>query len=245
MSKKKYLFAITDEMLVSFEKSIDFKFTNHKTLKEALTHRSYANEIGKNIKYNERLEFLGDSVLNFSITDYLYKEFDNIAEGELAKMRCYLVSSDTLAEVAMSIDLGKYIQLGYGEEETGGREKKTILENSLEALIGAMYIDAGIVKTKAFVIKIFNTQFKKLENNSYYNDSKTMLQEIIQNSYKILPEYKLIKEERNKNKYCFTIGVFVGEKKYAEGIGSSKKEAERSAAIAALEFIKNNKKKYL
>ena len=237
---KKELFILSDSILSQFEESINFKFTNHKLLKEALTHRSYANEIKKNIKYNERLEFLGDSILNFIITDYLYKSFPDINEGTLAKMRCSLVSSDALAGIADNLKLGKYLQLGSGENDTGGRTKKSLLENTLEALIGAMYLDSGITKTKIFLIAVFSEMLEKVENDTYYKDSKTIFQEIIQKSYKILPEYKILNEKINYNKHLFTVAVFVGENKYAEGEGSSKKEAERMAASNALEIIDNN-----
>ncbi len=241
MFRKEKLQPITNKVVTEIEDIIGIKFSNHKLLKEALTHRSYANETRADIKYNEKLEFLGDSVVNFILTEYLYKNFPDLNEGQLAKLRASLVSSEALSFVATEINLGKYLQLGMGENSTGGRSKKSILENSFEALIGAIYLDAGIKKTKEFVIRIFYSLFEKIENDNSEREAKTILQEIIQKKYKILPEYKVLSEEINGNEHLFTVAVFIKEKKYGLGVGSSKKEAQRIAAAKTLEIMNKDK----
>ncbi len=237
MQKKRKLQPITDKTVAEVESIIGIKFANHKILKEALTHRSYANETRWDIKYNEKLEFLGDSIINFILTEYLYKKFPELNEGQLAKIRASLVSSDALSFMATEINLGKYLQLGAGEHTTGGRSKKSILENSFEALVGAIYLDAGIKKTRNFIIEKFSTLFEKIENDNYERDEKTILQEIIQKRYKLLPEYRLLNEEINGNEHLFTVAVLIRGKKYGVGRGSSKKEAQRMAASKTIEII--------
>ncbi len=237
MSKRQKLQPITDETVAEVENIIGIKFANHKLLKEALTHRSYANEVRGNIKYNEKLEFLGDSVINFILTEYLYKNFPDLNEGQLAKIRASLVSSDALSFIATKINLGQYLQLGTGENSTGGRGKKSILENSFEALVGAIYLDSGIKKTKEFIIDIFSCLFEKIKDNAHEREEKTVLQEIIQKKYKILPEYRVLKEEVHGNEHMFTIVVFIKGKKYGLGKGSSKKEAQRMAAAETIKLM--------
>lgn len=237
MYRNQKLQHITDETVAEVESIIGIKFSNHKLLKEALTHRSYANEVRGHIKYNEKLEFLGDSVVSFVLTEYLYKNFPDLNEGQLAKIRASLVSSDALSFVATKINLGQYLQLGTGENTTGGRNKKSILENSFEALVGAIYLDAGIKKTKEFIINIFDCLFKKIKDNAHEREEKTVLQEIIQKKYKILPEYKVLDEKISGNNHMFKVAVFIKGKKYGIGTGSSKKEAQRMAAAETLKII--------
>lgn len=234
MASKRKLFVLTSEIISEFQEKIGFTFLNINLLKEALTHKSFMNEAGRNLKYNERLEFLGDSVLTLIITDYLFKQYPFVDEGKLAQIRGVLISDKTLSSIASKLNLGKYLQLGHGEESSGGRSRKSLLENTFEALVGAMYLDRGVKAARDFVLSSFSETFKKIENNELYKDYKTILQEEVQKIYKETPIYKGIKKDEN----IFHVAVYVQGKICAEGIGKSKKEAEQDAAEKAIKQIK-------
>ncbi|MBI2118216.1 MAG: ribonuclease III [Elusimicrobia bacterium] len=219
--------------LESLEKKIKIKFKNKKFLEQALTHKSYGMT-HPGIDFNERLEFLGDSVLNTAVTDFLYKRFPNEDEGKLSKYKSLLVSKPSLFRWAKDFKIGAYLKLSENELLTGGRERETILADALEAVIGAIYLDQGFEKASALV-KEKCAEKKRIIQTDY----KSKLQEIIQKKHKIPPTYSLLKETGPDHEKIFQIDVRIKKKKLGVGQGRSKKEAEQSAAHDALKKIKN------
>lgn len=218
-----------------FQKIIGYRFQNLKLLQQALTHSSYANE--KHMKHadNERLEFLGDAVLELVSSEFLYLNYPDLSEGDLTKLRASLVCEPTLAGCTASIQLGKFIRLGKGEDQTGGRERKSILSDALEALIGAVYLDGGFTNAKEFILKFILTD---IEHKKLFYDSKTILQEHVQGNYKETLNYRLTEEsgpDHNKN---FAVEARIGEKVIGKGSGRTKKAAEQEAAYQALLILK-------
>ena len=230
-----------NKILLDCEKVLQYNFKNKDYLLEAITHRTYANENG-NVKYNQRLEFLGDSVLSLIISEHIYKEYNNIKEGKLSKIKSYLVSQNTLANISRKLKLGDFILLGKGEEASGGRERDNMLEDLFEAVIGAIYLDSNLEDTKNFVMRVYKDILNKLDINNFDKDYKTILQEIIQKKYKITPIYKSYEYNENNNT-LFKVEVYIKNKIYASGIGKSKKEAETNAAKKAIENINNKDNK--
>lgn len=226
-----------NKILLDCEKVLQYSFKNKNHLLEAITHRTFANENG-NMKYNQRLEFLGDSVLSLIISEHIYKEYNNVKEGKLSKIKAYLVSQNTLANISRKLKLGDFLLLGKGEEASGGRERDNMLEDLFEAIIGAIYLDSNLENTKNFVMRVYKDILNKLDINNFDKDYKTILQEIVQKKYKITPTYKSYEYNENDN-IMFKVEVYVKTKKYASGIGKSKKEAEINAAKKALEEIEN------
>jgi len=223
---------MVNESFETFEKLINVKFKSKILLKQALTHKSYAIETGgKN--YNERLEFLGDSVLALVVANYLYKSFPNENEGYLSKIKSQWVSRQALVAFAKTLSLGKYILMSSGEESTGGRERESILANAFEAVIGAVFLDAGFSPAQKFVIRFIAKQEHKFEA-----DHKSRLQEIIQKQYKTTPEYRLLEESGPDHSKIFKMEVKIKRKLLGRGEGRSKKEAEQKAAEAALKKLK-------
>jgi len=212
---------VNAKSIEKIEEIIGYSFKNKDILKEALTHKSYTAEI-KSEKYNERLEFLGDSVLGCIIADYVYSNRPDFEEGRLSKIKSNLVSRKNLYHWAKDIDLGKYLYLSRSEISTGGRVRESILSNAMEALIGAIYLDAGYIKTKEIVLDWAETQMVKIFDNDY----KSVLQEYF---HTVGPEHEKI----------FTIEVSLDEKILGKGKGKNKKSAEQYAAKNALENIKN------
>ena len=218
---------------------IGYQFSNVQLLKTAMTHSSYANE-NKLLKTacNERLEFLGDAVLELISSDFLYAEIPHVSEGELTKLRASLVCEPSLAYSANQIDLGSYLLLGKGEEATGGRIRDSITSDALEALIGAIYLDGGLENARTFTLQYVLNDY---ENKSLFHDSKTVLQEIIQSNREQVIEYRLVKEEGPDHNKSFHIHVYLNQELYGEGIGRSKKAAEQQAAYnTILKLRKNN-----
>jgi ribonuclease-3 len=218
--------------MTQLESILGIKFTNKKLLEEAITHKSYAIE--KNKPYwNERLEFLGDSVLSCVVADYLYSKFPDSPEGYLSRIKSQLVSKQTLVKLARELNLGNFILLSRGEESTGGRTRESNLANAIEAIIGAIYLDKGFETAKNFILKHIANKKISLEV-----DYKSKLQEISQAKYKVLPVYKVISEtgpEHNKN---FEVEVKVKNRILGIGRGKSKKEAEQLAAKEAIKILK-------
>lgn len=208
------------------------------SLSHALTHRSYAYEHG-GVPNNERLEFLGDSVLGVIITDTLYNAHPDLSEGRLAKLRAAVVNARALAEVARTVGLGEYIRLGRGEETTGGREKSSILSDTVEALLGAIYIQYGFHRAANVVHQLFDPMLAVAANLGAGLDWKTSLQEIAADNSLGVPEY-LISESGPDHAKTFTARVRVGEEVFGEGVGRSKKEAEQQVAETAWRTIKEN-----
>jgi ribonuclease-3 len=204
-------------------------------LEIALTHRSYAYENG-GLPHNERLEFLGDSVLGLVVTDTLFSEHPERSEGDLAKMRAVVVNSTALAAVSRSVDLGAYLRLGRGEEQTGGREKSSILADAMESIIGAVYVNLGLVTATELVHRFFDPLIARAATLTAGLDWKTSLQEISAARGLGVPEY-LLTETGPDHAKEFTAHVRVGEQVYGEGFGRSKKEAEQQVAEAAYTAI--------
>jgi len=230
--------------IADLEKQFGYVFKNRKLLTEALTHRSFYHENpDKSIAHNERLEFLGDSVLGFVIVEYLFSSDKKSTESVMAKIKSYLVKESVLSEIADSISLGKYLKLGKGEEATGGRAKKSILADTIEALLGAVYLDGGYKKVKAVVLKLFRKEIDTLMDSTRFYDFKTDLQEKTQLLFGVLPEYRVVKQEGEEHEKVFTIEVFIEGKKFGKGSGKSKKEAQTLAAREALSQLSLSKMK--
>lgn len=227
----------TDDMLLSLEEKIKYHFSNPEILYNALTHSSYANEMRLDkSKNNERLEFLGDAVLELVTSEYVYQNYANLNEGELTKLRASIVCEQNLSSCARDLELGKYLLLGKGEDLTGGRERNSILSDVLEALIGAIYLDGGFTNAKEFIT---NFILAGLKDKQLFFDSKTILQEIVQNdSNKQKLRYKLISEEGPDHNKTFTIAVCIGNDEIGIGTGRTKKAAEQEAAYQALQKIR-------
>lgn len=224
-------------LLNEIQAKIEYKFNNVELLNWALTHSSYANEHKRfKITYNERLEFLGDSVLGLIVSDYIFIKYSNYPEGELTKLRATVVCEPSLSYVAKQIDLGKYMLLGKGEEVTGGRERVSILADAFEALIGSIYLDGRFNNAKIFVLKYMTGIIENaVDGRELFIDYKTQLQEILQKKTKSKIEYKIISEEGPDHNKVFHTEVMVKNKTLGKGYGKSKKEAEQNAAKIALE----------
>ncbi len=223
-------------MYEDLENKLNYTFRNKNLLTEALTHTSYNEGKRKNrVNDNERLEFLGDSVINLVITDYLFKKFGKLHEGDLSKLKAHLVSSGFLNNLARSIEMNKYILLGKGEEKNGGRENVRIISSLFESIAGAVYLDSNFKATSLVLIRFFEVFLEQhLEKNIKINDYKSELQEVIQKDGSPLPEYILI-EESGKPPYThFKSAVYVNKKKMGEGKGKSKRQSEQGAAFDTL-----------
>lgn len=217
------------------EDMIDYKFQDISLLYRALTHSSYANEHG--IESNERLEFLGDSVLGLTISDYLFKRYPNLPEGDLTKMRSIIVSEHSLALVARDIALGDYLLLGRGEERTGGRKRESILADGVEAVIGAIYLDGDFCTSADIVLSLLNVQISAVTKGTAMRDYKTQLQEYVQSQSKNGIEYALVEERGPDHAKLFIVKAFHEGAFLGSGRGRSKKEAEQNAARVALKFL--------
>ncbi len=218
--------------LKELEQKIGYQFKNFQLLKKAMLHSSYANE--KHLpKYecNERLEFLGDAVLELTSSEFLFYENQKMPEGELTKTRASMVCEPALAFCAQDIQLGDYLLLGKGEDATGGRKRASITSDAMEALIGAIYIDGGFASAKEFIHKFI---LKDLENKKLFYDSKTILQEIVQAHFKESISYRLIGEEGPDHDKLFTVALLIGETQYGVGCGRTKKAAEQEAAYRSI-----------
>lgn len=210
-------------------------------LEEAFTHLSYLNENpGFDRPSNERLEFLGDSVLNFIVTEKLYKEFPNLTEGDLTEIRSSLVCRDTLAGLASSLKLGDWLLLGRGEEANGGRTKKSNLANTMEALIGALYLDQGLTKVRKFVLSQLNPELEKIKAGKTAQNYKALVQEFIQGQKKPTPIYRLVQASGPDHSKKFTAEILVEGEALGRGTGKSKKTAESQAAKVAWEKLRCN-----
>lgn len=215
------------------ERKLNVDIKNRDLLREALTHSSYANG-KKNVKFNERLEFLGDSVLQLSISEYLFTNYANKSEGELTKRRALIVCENSLYEIGKKWNVGKYIKMSRGEELTGGRERISILADCVEAIIAAVYVDSGFEKAKNFIIDNFKDIIERAIKDKIILDYKTKLQEVMQKNGDICIEYLLTKHEGPPHRRKFYTQVSVDKKVLGNGVGYSKKESEQNAAQEAL-----------
>lgn len=217
--------------LKEFQEIIGYHFNQEGLLRQALTHSSYANEKHmKKLSDNERLEFLGDAVLEIVSSDFLYHNYPELPEGDLTRLRASIVCEPTLALCTEPIRLGEFLLLGRGENLTGGRKRKSILSDALEAVIGAIYLDGGFTKAKEFVLKYIMTD---IEHKKLFYDSKTILQEYVQGEHQTL-SYRILEESGPDHDKSFTVAVWVDDKEIAVGTGHTKKAAEQEAAYKAL-----------
>lgn len=221
------------------EKKIDIIFSDKDLLKHVFIHRSYLNEHrGISLPSNEKLEFLGDSVLSLSTSMYLFHFYPHLQEGDYTDIKASIVRTESLARVARQLDLGNYLYLSKGEENGGGRDNTNILADCFEALIACIFIDKGFETAHAFIKRfLFTNTLDVIVQNKLYLSPKSRLQELIQAEHKILPDYIITKEEGPEHKKVFHVVVYLNEKKIGEGTGSSKKSAEEIAAKNALEII--------
>ena len=221
-----------------FEDTINYTFKNKSYILEALTHSSYSNE-NKNYKFNERLEFLGDSVLSIVISDYLFKKEKNLPEGELTKLRANIVCEESLSEVAGQIHLGEYLLLGKGEEATGGRDRISILADALEFNTSEVYdlifIDGGLEEASKFIFRFMEEIIENSIEVKIFRDYKTYLQEVLQSKGEQHIWYKLIEEKGPDHNKRFVMEVGINDKVLGVGEGKSKKDAEQVAAKCALD----------
>ena len=225
-----------DKNLEEFQGKIRYYFNDKELLIEALSHSSYANEKRKGRNSNERLEFLGDSVLSIVVSQYLFEHFTHLPEGELTKLRASLVCEKSLYEFAKQIDLGEHILLGKGEENTGGRERVSILADAFEAVIAAVFLDGGLEAAKRHILKFIPKDIDDRKPVSF-SDHKTILQEIIQKNPEEKVEYKLVGQSGPDHNKAFKVQVRLNSNVIGTGIGRSKKEAEQMAAKEALELM--------
>lgn len=205
--------------------------------RQAFIHRSYLNESKERISSNERLEFLGDSILSFIVSKYLYEKYPNFEEGILTNLRAQLVNTKSLAEAARELNFGSLLILGKGEEESKGRENQSILANCFEAFIGALFIDQGISSVSDFLNEVLLNKAEKIVLSRNFKDPKSLLQEKIQSKKLNSPVYKVLNEEGPPHARTFTVGAYVGSKIIAKGKGHSKQEAEVNSAKAAIEKL--------
>lgn len=216
-------------------KTIGIRFKNEDLLTEALTHRSYLNEYPRwRLPHNERLEYLGDAVLELLVSEELFEKFPDYPEGQLTVLRAALVNYQILAKVAEVIDLQQFILMSRGEKKDTGKAREVILANAMEALIGAIYLDQGFALTRPFVQKFVMGNLDEVLKTKSYRDAKSELQEIVQERMKLTPTYNVLDESGPAHKRVFTMGVYFGGALIAEGKGTSKQEAELAAAKNAL-----------
>jgi ribonuclease-3 len=225
--------------LSQLEKTLGITFNDKSLLQRALTHRSYLNE---NPDYplsdNERLEFLGDAVLDFLTAKYLYQRFPEMSEGDLTSLRAALVKRETLARFALTWNLGEYLLLSRGEAESGGRERQAILCAAFEALIGAILLDQGLQAAEDFILRCIEPEVGHILDEELYKDAKSTLQELSQGQLQLTPVYRTVGERGPDHAKEFTVEVLIGEEVYGRGIGPSKQVAEQEAAKAALQKIR-------
>lgn len=213
------------------------KFNNQKLQKLAFIHRSYLNEAKEKTSSNERMEFLGDSILSFVVSQYLFNKYPNFEEGILTNLRAQLVNTKSLAEIARELNFGQYLILSKGEEESKGRENPSILANCFEAFIGALFLDSGIETVSQFLEDVLLKKAQDYVSKKAFKDPKSLLQESVQSRKLNSPVYKVLEEKGPAHARIFTVGAYVGEKLLAQGTGHSKQEASEVAAKNALDKI--------
>lgn len=221
----------------NFEKKTNFFFKDKNLLKQAFIHRSYLNEnthVG--LHHNERLEFLGDAVLELVVTDFLFRKFPSHSEGEMTSFRSALVNAVTLSEVANDWGMGEYLLLSKGEAKDKGKARQYILANTYEAYVGALYVDQGYDGAEKFIQESLLPKTEEIVSKKLWRDPKSLVQEKAQEIEEVTPSYKVLHESGPDHDKYFTIGIYFGENLIAEGKGKSKQEAEQSAALSALKL---------
>lgn len=216
-------------------------FKNKKLLEQAFTHRSYLNETKEKLSSNERLEFLGDSILSFVVSDYLYKKYPQFNEGILTNIRSLLVNTKSLALIAKELEFGNLLKLSKGEQESKGSQNQSLLADCFESFIGALYLDQGIETVTIFLQDALLFKTEDIIKNKSFKDPKSLLQEYVQAKRQNSPMYKVLGESGPAHAKKFTIGAYVGNGLIGEGSGNSKREAEENAAAAALNFYRLQK----
>ncbi len=222
------------DKLKQIQKLLKYEFKNINLLKEAITHKSIKSSIN-----NERLEFLGDAVLDLIVGEYLYHKFNTRSEGDLSKLRASLVNEDSLAKIAKELNLGEFLYLSPAEENNGGRDKQSLISDALEALMGAIYLESGLDSVKVIFIDLLEKNFPDINLNSLTKDYKTTLQEVTQAQIGTAPKYELISSSGPDHKKSFEMAVLLNGKEIARATGNSKKAAEQACALKALEMLKN------
>ncbi len=225
--------------LKELSKKLGIQFSNYRLYDLALTHSSFANEIHSHKFNNQRLEYLGDSILGFIVNDYLYKHF-NLNEGQMARIKSIAVSEKSLASAARKLKFGQYLRMSKGEKKSGGARRISNLADSFEAFIAAIYLDKGLKEARKFVLNMLESRLKNLTKPGKAIDPKTYLQELVQKKYHTHPIYETISEEGPDHKREFVCRVVINGIEIARGSGSSKKKAEKQAALKALDKIKNH-----
>ncbi len=228
------------ELLLFIEKS-NIEIHDLSLLNLAFTHRSYANESAELVDTNERLEFLGDSVLGMCVADWLFRNLPAKAEGDFSKIKSIVVSEDSLAMIARSLDVDKYLLIGKGEENSGGREKKALLADCMEAIFAACYLDSGFETSKQFIMRYLEPQIKAVMEDDYHRDYKTALQEYMQKRWRMVPTYTLVKKTGPEHDFTFHMQVDVNGQIFGPAQGRNKKQAEQRAAKLAYDQLVKSK----
>jgi ribonuclease-3 len=230
--------SMSEPDISKLEKSLDYTFKKRVLLREALTHKSFSHEHPQQEPLcNERLEFLGDSVLGFVIVEYLFLSKSQFSESVMSKAKSYLVQESILTDIARSLSLGRYLRFGKGEEATGGRKKGSILADAVEAVLGAVYLDGGYRKVRGVILKLFKERIDTVISSGDFHDFKSDLQERSQLLSGTVPEYRLVKQEGKEHDKIFTVAVYVSGEKLGTGFGKNKKQAEALAAREALKKL--------
>ena len=225
-------------MMEDLEKALGYQFKNREILHTALTHKSYYEGTQQGTVNNEKLEFLGDSVINLVVTEHLFRHMKHMNEGELSKLKAHMVSSEFLFDIARSMGLENHVLLGKGEEKNNGRSNKKIIASLLEAVVGAVFLDSNLKAAAATIVPHINGFFKNIEERQVkVNDYKSELQEIVQKHRNILPVYEIVEESGKSPNMSFTAAVFLESDEMARGSGKSKRQAEQDAARNALKKI--------
>lgn len=225
------------------ETKLGVKFNNISLLEKAFTHRSYLNEHkGDGLENNERLEFLGDAVLELIISSDLYRKYPEKPEGELTNIRAAVVRTESLAEESRALGFGQYLKMSKGEEDSGGKDKDYLLANTFEAVLGAIYLDQGFDTCVTYLEKTLLHKVSNIVEKNLFIDPKTQAQELIQSQFKVTPLYEVVKEEGPDHDKIFTVALIVNQKELGRGTGSSKQKAEEEAAKMAIETINNQGK---
>ncbi len=218
------------------EKNLGYEFLNKELITEALTHKSY-----KKAYDNERLEFLGDAVLDLVVGEYLFKKFKKSDEGNLSKIRASLVNETGFDKLAKVLELGKYILLSNAEENNGGREKSSLLSNAFEAVMGAIYLESGLEVVNKIAIKLIEDNYQDISLDSLFSDFKTLLQEMTQAQFGITPVYEVVASRGPDHQKEFEVAVIIQDKEYARAIGKSKKIAQQESAKIAIDILNGEK----
>lgn len=238
-SQKQKVLPARRNLLAAFQKNIAVRFKDISLLDLAFHHRSFSNESAASSLNNERLEFLGDAVLGMAAAGFLYERLCGHSEGELAKTKSVVVSEAILSEIALQIGINQCLLLGRGEELSGGRQKKALLADALEAVIGALYLDSGYRTTEKLVLSLLVPEIEKVLSNKHHKDYKTLLQEYCQKKYKVCPQYELVKNTGPDHDRTFWVSVEFGSSLFGPEQGKSKKEAEQAAAQKAWNSLHN------